>query len=195
MNWVDLVVLGVILVSGFLAFARGLVREVLGLGAWLVAAFVASPLGLNPLVQPWVNQHITDPVLAQTLAFIGVFVVVLILLSLIASAIAGAIRGSVLGSLDRTLGLVFGLLRGALLTCAAYIVVGLAIPVEQWPAPVLEARALPIVYRGSAWIVDHVPNWIPRPAVAPPPGRPASSAELLHANPVGRATNARTPRE
>ncbi len=194
MNWVDLVVLGVILVSGLLAFARGMVREVLGLGAWLVAAAVASPFGVFPLIQPWARQRVSDPALADTLAFVGVFVVVLILLSLIASAIAGAIRGSVLGGLDRTLGLLFGLVRGALLVCAAYIVVGLAIAVDQWPAPVLDARALPIVYRGSAWIVDHMPTGF-RPAVTPPPGRPTTSAELLHANPVGRATGARQPRE
>ena len=194
MNWVDLVVLGVILVSGLLAFARGLVREGLGLGAWVVAGIVASPFGLFPLIQPWARQHIGDQALADTIAFIGIFVVVLILLSLIASAIAGAIRGSALGGLDRTLGLAFGLVRGAALVCAAYIVIGMAIPVEQWPRPVVEARALPVVYEGAAWIADHVPQGF-RPSVAPPPGRPTSSAALLQSNPVGRATGARPSRE
>ena len=47
MNWVDLVVLGVILLSGLLAFTRGLVREVLGLGAWVIAAVIASPYGVS----------------------------------------------------------------------------------------------------------------------------------------------------
>ena len=119
MNWVDLVVLGVILISGFLAFARGLVREALGLGAWAIAAYVASPYGVFPMVQPWARMQVRDTALADTLAFIGVFVIVLILLSLIAGAIAGAIRSSALGGLDRTLGLVFGLIRGAALVCIA----------------------------------------------------------------------------
>ena len=192
MNWVDLVVLGVILISGFLAFARGLVREALGLGAWLLAGFVSYSMG--PLIQPWARQQVHDTALADTLAFIGVFVVVLILLSLIAGAIAAAIRGSVLGGLDRTLGLVFGLLRGAALVCVAYILVGLAVPMDQWPAPVLEARALPLVYRGAAWGSDHMPPGF-RPAVAAPSGRVTTSAELLHANPVGRALGPRPTRE
>lgn len=194
MNWVDLVVLGVIIVSGLLALGRGLVREVLGLGAWLVAAYVASQWGLQPLILPWVSRQIADPALAETLTFIGIFVVVLILLSLIASALAGVIRGSLLGGLDRTLGLVFGLVRGAVLACAAYIIVGLAIPVDQWPAPVREALSLPIVYHGAQLIAERIPPAWPV-KVSPPPGRETSSAELLHANPVGRATGARPTRE
>ena len=194
MNWVDLVVLGVILLSGLLALARGLVREALGLGAWVIAGLVASPFGVFPLVQPWARQQVSDPALADTLAFIGVFVIVLILLSLLAGGIASAVRGSVLGGLDRTLGLVFGLLRGVALVCVAYIIVGMAIPVEQWPAPVLDARVLPFVYRGAVWASDQVPTRY-RPNVASPPGRATSSAELLHANPIGRALSARPTRE
>jgi membrane protein required for colicin V production len=192
MNWVDLVVLGVILISGLLAFARGLVREALGLGAWLVAALVAYET--LPFVQPWARQQFSDTALADTVAYVGVFVVVLIVLSLLASGIAGLVRGSMLGGLDRTLGLVFGLARGAALVCAAYIVVGLAVAVDQWPAPVLNARSLPIVYQGADWIADHVPA-PSRPKVAPPPGRPTSAAALLQANPVGHALGARPARE
>lgn len=192
MNWVDLVVLGVILISGFLAFARGLVREALGLGAWAVSAYVAYRTA--PLIQPWARLQIKEVALADTLTFIGIFVIVLILLSLIAGALAGAVRGSVLGGLDRTLGLVFGLLRGAALVCVAYILVGLAIPVDQWPVPVMEARSLPLVYQGAAWVSDHMPPGY-RPNVAVPAGRTTTSAELLHANPVGRALGARPARE
>lgn len=192
MNWVDLVVLGVILISGLLAFARGLVREALGLGAWVIAGLVAYKL--SPLIQPWARQQIRDTALADTLAFIGVFVIVLILLSLVAGAIASAVRGSVLGGLDRTLGLVFGLLRGAALVCVAYILAGLAVPIDQWPAPVMEARSLPFVYRGAAWGSEQMPPGF-RPAVAVLPGRATTSAELLHANPAGRALGSRPTRE
>ena len=41
MTWVDLVVFGFLAVSGLLAFARGFVREVLGIGAWVGAVAVA----------------------------------------------------------------------------------------------------------------------------------------------------------
>ena len=38
MTWVDLVVFAVLAISALLAFMRGLVREVLGLAAWVGAA-------------------------------------------------------------------------------------------------------------------------------------------------------------
>lgn len=195
MNWVDVAVLAVVALSGLLAFMRGLVREVLGVGAWILAALVASPYGVFPFVQPWVRQQFADPAVADAVAFGAVFLLVLIVLWLVARGISNAVRGSVLGGLDRTLGLVFGLARGAVLLAGAYILAGLAIAVDQWPVPVLEARTLPIVYRGAEWLANQVPPPY-RPAVAPPPlGRPTSAASLLHANPVGRALGARPARE
>jgi len=57
MTWVDLVVLGVLAVSALFAFMRGLVREVLGLGAWVGAIFAgvwALPR-VRPQFQQWLG--------------------------------------------------------------------------------------------------------------------------------------------
>ena len=195
MNWVDLVVLAVIVLSGLLAFMRGFVREALGLGAWVIAALVAGPYGVFPYMQPWARQQFTDPTLADTVAFAGVFLLVLIVLSIVASALSRAVQYSALGGLDRTLGLVFGLARGAALLAAAYILAGFAISVDQWPSPVLSARSLPSIYRGAAWVAVQLPVAY-RPVVAPPPpGRTTSASSLLQPNPVGRALGARPSRE
>lgn len=195
MNWVDLVVLAVVLVSGLLGAMRGLVREVLGVAAWVVAAIAASPYGAFPYVAPWVRKQFSDPGIADAVAFGGVFLIVLVLLWIVVRMISNAVRGSALGGLDRTLGLVFGLGRGAALLVVAYILVGIGIAIEQWPTPVLEARSLPIVHRGAEWLAAQLPpNY--RPAVArPPAGRPTSAADLLRANPVGRALGNRPSRD
>ena len=44
MTWVDGVFAAVVLVSALVAFFRGLVREVLSLGAWVGAGWVVSLL-------------------------------------------------------------------------------------------------------------------------------------------------------
>jgi membrane protein required for colicin V production len=195
MNWVDLVVLAVIALSGLLAFMRGLVREVLGLGAWVLAGLVASPYGIFPYIQPWMRQQFADPTTADIVGYGGVFVVTLVILWLVAGTLAELVRGSVLGGLDRTLGLVFGLARGAVLVAVLYVLVGMAIPAAQWPQPVLQAQALPTVYRGAAWLAAQMPEHY-RPAVAPPPaGQPTTSAELLQSRPEGRALGPRMVRE
>ena len=195
MNWVDLVVLAVLALSGLLAFMRGLVREVLGLGAWVLAGLAASPYGAFPYVQPWMRQQFSDPTTADIVGFAGVFVIVLVVLWMVAGIVGSAVRGSVLGGLDRTLGLVFGLARGGVMVAVAYVLVGMVIPVEQWPSPVLEARALPTVYRGAAWISDQVPEAF-RPKVATPPaGRPTTASALLQSSPTGRAIGTRPTRD
>ena len=194
MNWVDLAVLALLLVSGLLGVMRGLVREALGVAAWVAAAIVASPYGLFPHVAPWVRRQFSDPGIADAVAFGGVFLIVLVALWLVVRTISKAIRGSALGGLDRSLGLVFGLGRGAALLVVAYILLGIGLAIEQWPAPILEARSLPIIHRGAEWLALQLPpNY--RPAVArPPPGRSTTAADLLRANPVGRALGIRPPR-
>jgi len=183
-NWVDVLVVAIVALSGMMGFLRGLVREVLGLVAWVGALFVATTfLGQ---AEGALRRVIANPDIADPVAFGALFLAVLIVLSLVARAVGGAIRGSVLGGLDRTLGLVFGLARGAVLLMAAYVIGGMLVPVDRWPEMVLEARTLPSIYFGSAWAAERIPPKY-RPHLTPPPGRTATAADLLHANPVGRA--------
>jgi membrane protein required for colicin V production len=58
MTWVDGVLLFVMVISAFLAFLRGFVRESLGIAAWIgaaVAAFSFRDL-LRPLLMPLVER-------------------------------------------------------------------------------------------------------------------------------------------
>jgi membrane protein required for colicin V production len=186
-TWVDFAVLGVIVISGLLAFMRGLVREVLGIGAWVGAA-CAGIWGL-PLARPRFHQWMGASPWADPVAFAAIFVVALIVLMLIAHFIGRLVRRSALGGLDRTLGLVFGLVRGAALIILAYIFVGLVRPVDQWPEEVLQARSIDFVYDGAKWAVDHLPpSDFHAPPVYPPPAHRKTTAEaLLHATPQGSA--------
>jgi membrane protein required for colicin V production len=185
MTWVDFAVVGVLAVSGLFAFMRGLVREVLGIGAWIGAGFVAIWGG--PLVRAQIAPYIPMQELVTPAAFAGVFLAALIILMIVSGWIGGIVRASVLGGLDRSLGLVFGLARGAILIIITYIAGGWVTSVDHWPPPVQDARLLPYVYEGAALLV-HVlpPDYRPR-LYAPPPGRETTSAALLHATPQGRA--------
>jgi len=55
MQWPDLVLLGVMVLSALIAFSRGFVREVLSVGAWIGAAAVALTFhtAVNPLLSPY----------------------------------------------------------------------------------------------------------------------------------------------
>ena len=193
MTWVDAAVLGVLALSALLAFLRGMVRELLGIGAWVGAGLVA--LWGAPLARPQIAAWVQLPEFVGPVAFASVFLVALVLLMILSRWIAELVRGSILSGLDRSLGLVFGLARGALLVMMAYMLVGLLIPPDRWPAPVLQARALPYVKDGAAMLQHALPEQY-RPKLPDLPlGRETTAADLLHAIPLGRATNKPFTRE
>lgn len=185
MTWVDGVILALLAVSALLAFFRGLVREVLGVGAW-VGALVAGFLAL-PWSGPVAETQVSPDWLAEAVAVAVVFLVVLVLLKLLTAWIAHHVQRSALGGLDRALGVVFGLVRGAFLVLLAYIVVGPFLPPDRWPSAVREARALPLVAEGARWLVEQVPEGF-RPPFAEPPIRPDPSMDELLRPPARNRT-------
>jgi membrane protein required for colicin V production len=185
MTSVDLAVLGVMFLSGLLAFSRGLVREVLSIGAWIGAAVVA--ITFLPAIRPLLVPYLPSAEWIDPAGYIILFLVSLIVLSLIAKTIGGAVRASVIGGIDRGLGLLFGLARGAALAVVVYIVACMAIPPDRWPEPVLESRSLPYIYTGALWIARQIPQEYRPEVPRPPPSRQTAMDGILKASPMGRA--------
>lgn len=186
MTWVDFTAIAVLLVSGALAFLRGFVREILGLAGW-IGALAAATWGL-PFLRPHLVNLMHESAWVNPVGFVAIFLVSLIILLLIARVIGNAVNDSPLGGVDRTLGLAFGLLRGAALVIIAYIGAGLVVPVNQWPAPVQQARLLWPTYMGARWAAQQLPSNY-RPRVYPPSGgRDATAQALLQPVPEGSAT-------
>ncbi|WP_426956522.1 CvpA family protein [Muricoccus radiodurans] len=178
MTWVDAVILAVIVLSGVIGYMRGFIREVLGIGAWigaLVLAFLMLP-GMRGI---FINITPNQPWLADVAAIAVVFIATLIILKIIIAIIARGVRASVLGGVDRALGVLFGFARGAILVIIAYIAAGAFIPgTDRWPDPVRQARSLPYVADGAAWVVDKLPEGY-RPRLPDPPTARAPTAEEL----------------
>ncbi len=185
MTYVDGIALAVLAISALAGLVRGLVREVLGLLAWILAAWGA--IKLYPLLAPTTHGWFSDPTTGDILAYAIGFIVLLILLSVLANLAARFIQFSALGGVDRTLGLLFGVARGAVVLVLAYILVGLVIPTVEWPAVVLHARGMPLVYAGAVWTADRLPKTY-RPTLVPPPGAEPAATDALHATPTGPTT-------
>ncbi len=105
----DLIVLGVMLISGLLAMVRGFLREVLAIGSWAAAAFMTVWAYPKVLPMPKSISAMTCSLWARRLA--GFFVLTLIVVSLITVKISDAVLDSRVGALDRSLGFLFGLGR------------------------------------------------------------------------------------
>ncbi|MGF1608226.1 MAG: CvpA family protein [Kiloniellales bacterium] len=155
-NVTDLAVIAVVVVSGIFAFVRGFVHELLAIGAWIGAAIV-TVLAL-PHLLPYARQIIAVQLAADIGAGVALFLFVLIALSILTHWLARRVRESSLGALDRSLGLVFGLLRGAVIVCLAWIALLWAIPRQDHPDWITEARTRPLVEQGAEALIGLLPE-------------------------------------
>jgi hypothetical protein len=73
----DLVVIGVVVISALLAAVRGFTREVLAIGAWVAAG--AAAWFLHPMVLPLVKPYIKSDTVALAAAIGGIFILTLII--------------------------------------------------------------------------------------------------------------------
>jgi membrane protein required for colicin V production len=124
---VDAGVAAILLISGVLAYSRGLVRETMAIAGWVGAAVVAFIFAdqVEPLVKqvPILGDFIGDSCeLAIIAAFAAVFAVALIVVSIFTPLFASAVQRSSLGGIDQALGFFFGVLRGIVLVAVAFFV-------------------------------------------------------------------------
>ena len=135
---IDGVVALVIVLSAILAYARGLVREVMAILGWVAAAvlaFIFAPQAV-PLVRelPVVGDFLGDSCeLAVIAAFAGVFALALIVVSFFTPLFSSLVQRSALGGLDQALGFMFGVARGILLVAIAFFVYEVVITAQDIP--------------------------------------------------------------
>jgi membrane protein required for colicin V production len=118
-SWLDVILIAIMLISGFLAMVRGFTREVLSIFSWAMAAIAA--LYLTPKYASLLEPYIGNPSIAQIAFAAGVFILTLIVVSLITFRISDSVLDSRVGALDRTFGFIFGLARGFLLVAIVFI--------------------------------------------------------------------------
>ena len=179
MTWIDGAALIIILLSAIFSMVRGFVREILALVAWFGAGLAA--IKFYPVVMPEILSILPKDLKHFAIygAMAAVFIIVLIVLSLLSTLISGLVRNSALSGVDRSLGFVFGAVRGAVLICLAYVALSIGVAQAQWPAPVVNARFLPLAQQGAKALVNLLPknyrpkvDSLPGPKTTPPPGSP-----------------------
>jgi len=152
----DIGIAVIIVISGLLALVRGFVREVLSVAAWVGAAF--ATLYTFRDLRPVAREFIAITWLADATTGAVVFVLSLIVFSVFSYALASRVHHSDFRPLDKSLGLLFGLLRGAVVVCLLFMVVDWALPRDQFPRWIAEARARPLVEEGARMIERLLPR-------------------------------------
>ena len=191
-SYLDLAVLGIVLVSALLSMMRGFSREILAIASWAAAA--AAAYYFYPLVVPHIAPYIHKEVIAQAAAAAIVFFVTLIVVSLFTVRLSDAILDSKIGALDRTLGFVFGVARGFLLAVVAFAIFNWLVSEKQQPEWVKNARTRPILTETA----DRIVALLPEDAAATIDGwiksRASAATNELAPQPPGEDSAASSPK-
>jgi len=130
MNWFDLTVISIILLSVIVSLFRGLIREVLSLiiwigSFWLAWHFVDDGAG-------WLVNWVDLPSARHLIAFVALFLAALIVGGIINYLVGLLINKTGLAASDRFFGMFFGLARGVVAVTAIVFFVK-ATPLSQDP--------------------------------------------------------------
>jgi membrane protein required for colicin V production len=176
MNWLDIAVVAIIVLSALFAFARGFVREAFSVAAWIGAAAITL-YGFG-WAYDRVEPHIHNPLLSQVIAGFGLFVVSLVVLTMVTGVLARMVSFNAFSPIDRTLGFVFGLARGVFLVCLAYLLVAMALPPSDWPPWLRDAKSGPYLSEGADLLRGLLPESLKFKSadLTPPPTDPAVEA-------------------
>lgn len=156
----DLVVIGVVLISALLAAVRGFTREVLAIASWVAAAAVAWVF--HPQLLPFVKQYIPASSAQDTIALVAsiaaLFLATLIVVSIVTAKISDFVLDSRIGALDRTLGFVFGAARGLLLAVIGYLFFTGLVGNEKMPTWAKDAKAKPVLEETGRSLLAMLPQ-------------------------------------
>ena len=143
MTLFDIIALLILSVSTLVGFARGALREVSTVVAFVIA--VAMAIFSLPYTGPMARAAVHPSWAANTVAVLIMFLAVYILVRVLASALTRGVHSTqTLGTVDRAVGAGFGLIRGLVVLGVFNLAFNLAPPPSGVPAWVGQAKLYPL---------------------------------------------------
>ena len=170
MNWVDYSIIALLGFSCIVGFMRGLLREMISLITWVLAAALAWRMGtlLEPHLGGALAGSLVRPWAARGIIFVGI----LLIGTAAGAIIAHFVRLSIFSGMDRMLGAFFGALRAlVLLGVLAILSQTVKLDGEAWyrQSTLLPyASRMANILRVVTGAVQETTASVPAPAAAPP---------------------------
>ncbi|WP_346798514.1 CvpA family protein [Halomonas sp. Bachu 37] len=155
LTWIDAVFLAVLSLSMLAGFVRGLVREALGLAAWVVALLAARVLA-QPVADV-MSGFIDNNDARLVLAFILVIFAVILICGIVIRLVHAAVEWVGMGLLNRIAGSAFGAARGAAILLVVTVLIGLTplAQLEAWE----NAQLRPSFMQLRDWALSQLDEW------------------------------------
>ena len=149
MNLVDILILGVIVLSIAVAAGQGFFYEAFSL-AGVIVGFLAAAWEY-PRVAAWYAPFVNGGWVANVAGFLSIFFAVVMLAGIVAKLARWGVQEAGLKWFDRLLGGAFGLLRGVLLVTVVLVAFASWTPSASWLTPSRTAPYLLLLGRAMIW--------------------------------------------
>jgi membrane protein required for colicin V production len=155
-NWLDFVIILVMVWFAFTGLATGLIREVVMTVACILGVLLAGRLYLR-LADDIRIVH-DDPTFDRLVAFIVIFAAVFLAGQIAGAYLRQAARLLLLGPLDRLGGLAFGVVEGFLLI-ETLLIAFAVFQVAGWMTSAIDQSLLaPVFLNGAPWLLHLLPD-------------------------------------
>ena len=152
----DIILIGVMLISALLAMIRGFMREILSIAAWAIAAVVT--LYAYAKLLPYAKTYFSNDILATIVVVGATFLGTLLIVSVITVRFSDMVLDSRVGALDRTLGFLFGLGRGLLIVVVAFVFFAWLVPERSQPEWIRNAKSRVVLQGTGEWLMSMLPE-------------------------------------
>lgn len=154
--WVDLIIMAVIALSVITGLIRGFVKELIALGVWILAIWLAY--SYSQALDPWLQKYIQDKTARTITAFIAILVATLIAGGIVNALLSFILKRSGLSGTDRILGMGFGFVRGVFIVALIMAVIKMtSLPYQEYSSnSKLYTKFDPVVN----WLYNLMPEFI-----------------------------------
>jgi len=160
----DGIAIVIVIVSILMALARGFLRELATLGAFIAAlsaAYYARAYFYEPLSSALPESApfwVPDAILV-----VGAFLIIYIIVAWFGASLSKNLQGTEgIGLVDRLAGGIFGFLRGAVVMVFCAFIIDIGMDKDQVPEFISEARIYPLLETSVAEIKKQLPDLVER---------------------------------
>jgi membrane protein required for colicin V production len=133
MNYFDLIIAVLIVLSAINGFKKGFIYQLASLAALILGIYLA--VKFSKVIAPFINSHITSSANAsKIIAFVFIFIIVMILVTLLGKFLEKVLEEVELGIINKIAGLVFGVVKSLFVISALMIFLQFSIIKFNWPS-------------------------------------------------------------
>lgn len=150
-NFFDIFILIIILISTFVSFKNGLIKSVFNLVKWIIIILLIKYSFV--ILRPFYDVYITNSTLADIAIFLSVFIFSFIILSSFNRIMIGVIQPNKSGIIDHLFGSFFGIAKGYIIAALIFSLITTYFPFSIWPNFLKSGSVTPLIQKGSDFII------------------------------------------